>query len=68
MIAGMNVTMCLRRKWQAIFSEPCKAHVRHLAAEAFANTIPDAPLLRPASNSFHCAACAAASMDVPPQA
>jgi hypothetical protein len=43
--AGMNVTMCLRRKWQAISSESCKVHVRHLAAAAFANTILDAPLL-----------------------
>jgi hypothetical protein len=52
----MNVTMCLRRKWQAISSEPCKAHVRHLAAEAFANTLLDAPLLRACAANItqHC--------------
>jgi hypothetical protein len=52
----MNVTMCLRRKWQAISSEPCKAHVRHLAGEAFVNTLLDAPLLRAcaANISQHC--------------
>ncbi|WIA37343.1 hypothetical protein OEZ86_014273 [Tetradesmus obliquus] len=60
--AGMNVTMCLRRKWQAISSEPCKAHVRHLAAQAFANTLLDAPLLRAcaANISQHCLDASAA--------
>jgi hypothetical protein len=52
----MNVTMCLRRKWQAISSEPCKAHVRHLAAAAFSNALLDAPLLRACAANItqHC--------------
>ncbi|KAF6255138.1 hypothetical protein COO60DRAFT_1702966 [Scenedesmus sp. NREL 46B-D3] len=52
----VNVTMCLRRKWQAISSAPCRAHVRQLAAQAFANALLDAPLLRgcAADVSRHC--------------
>jgi hypothetical protein len=52
----MNITMCLRRKWSSISSSSCKAHVRHLAAQAFANTLLDTPLLRACSANItqHC--------------